>query len=382
MSENKFAAKCLLLITALALLLIASCISLGPTPTPTPTKTPKPSRTAGAAQAVMFVAPPTETPTPTPLSSPTPTPTPTNICPLTGQPVDDLKVLERRPIAVKISNIPDVRPQSGLAFADIVYEHLTEGGITRFTAIFLCHDAERIGSIRSARLIDLEIPIFYGAFFVYSGACPEVTRMLDNSDFAEYTLSEWRGDPGFYRIKEPGRAYEHTLFTDTELLWSIAEERGWNERQEINNMAFSEEPPPGGSPARTIFIPYHRKYSDVRYEYDEDKEAYLRFVTGEPHKDALTGEQLAVRNVVIVYVNHVETLIVEDALGSRSVQIQLWGEGRALVCRDGRVYEARWVRPNRPDPLRIVDAEGNLFPFKPGNTWFQLVPLDMEVEVK
>ncbi|RLC79766.1 MAG: hypothetical protein DRI61_07185 [Chloroflexi bacterium] len=304
------------------------------------------------------------------------------MCPLTGEPVDDLKKLERRPLAVKISNSPAVRPQSGLSFADIVFEHLTEGGITRFTAIFLCKDAERIGSIRSARLIDLEIPIFYKAIFVYSGASGEVTKMLDNSDFAELTLSEWRGDPGFYRIKEPGKAYEHTLFTDTELLWSVAEEKGLNQRVKLDQMVFAEEPPPDGYPAKEIFIPYHRKYSDVLYKYDEKKGAYLRFITGEPHEDALTGEQITVSNVVIVYVNHVETLIIEDRLGSRSVQIQLWGKGKAQVCRDGKVYDAVWSRPNRPDPLQILDYGGNLFPLKPGNTWFELVPLDMEVEIK
>jgi len=285
-------------------------------------------------------------------------------------------------LAVKISNSPAVRPQSGLSFADIVFEHLAEGGITRFTAIFLCKDAERIGSVRSARLIDLEIPVFYNAIFAYSGACGEITRMLDNSDFAERTLSEWRGDPGFYRIKEPGKAFEHTLFTDTELLWSVAEEKGLNKPVKLDFMRFSDAPPPDGLPATEIFIPYHRKYSDVLYKYDPEKQAYLRFITDEPHEDAITGEQITVRNVVIVYVNHVETLIVEDALGSRSIQIQLWGQGKAQVCRDGKVYDAVWSRPNRPDPLKILDYDGNIFPFKPGNTWFELVPLDMEVEIK
>ncbi|MCS7286183.1 MAG: DUF3048 domain-containing protein [Anaerolineae bacterium] len=347
---------------------------LKPGPPPTPTKTPKPipTQTLTVVKANLLN-----------LETPTPTPTPiTEFCPLTGEPVDNPEKINRRPLAVKIANSPEVRPQSGLSFADIVFEHLAEGGLTRFTAIFLCKEAERIGSIRSARLIDLEIPLFYQAIFAYSGASGEITRMLDNCDFAQYTLSEWRGDPGFFRIKEPGKAFEHTLFTSTTSLWKVATQRGINQKVDINHMVFAKDPPPHGLPANEISIPYHRKYSDVFYRYDPRKEAYLRFIAGEPHLDALTGEQIAVKNVVIVYVHHVETLIVEDVLGAKSVQIQLWGQGKAQVCRDGRVYDAIWSRPSRPDPLKILDYGGNIFPFKPGNTWFELVPLDMEVKIK
>jgi len=358
-------------------LLLTSCAPWGAAPTPTPTKTPKPTPTPTPK--------PVNPSTPVVLSNPIPTFTPTpivNLCPLTGEPVDSLEKINRRPLAVKISNSPEVRPQSGLSFADIVFEHLAEGGITRFTAIFLCKDVKRIGSVRSARLIDLEIPLFYHAIFAYSGASGEVTRMLDSSDFAQYTLSEWRGDPGFYRIKEPGKAFEHTLFTDTATLWEVANKKGINQKVEIKHMVFAHDPPPDGLPANEIYIPYHRRYSDVLYRYDPQKGAYLRFLVGEPHLDALTGEQIAVKNVVIIYVHHVETLIIEDELGSRSIQIQLWGQGKAQVCRDGKVYDAIWSRPSRPDPLTILDYGGNIFPFKPGNTWFELVPLNMEVKIK
>ena len=90
--------------------------------------------------------------------------------------MDDPALLERMPAAVKISNSPIARPQSGLSKADVVIEHLAEGDITRFTAIFHSQDAERIGSVRSARLIDLEIPVLFDAFLVYSGANGEVNR--------------------------------------------------------------------------------------------------------------------------------------------------------------------------------------------------------------
>ena len=104
---------------------------------------------------------------------------PDTVSPFTGLEVDDPARLNRMPAAVKISNSPIARPQSGLSKADVVIEHLAEGDITRFTAIFHSEDAERIGSVRSARLIDLEIPVLFDAFLVYSGANGEVSRLIE-----------------------------------------------------------------------------------------------------------------------------------------------------------------------------------------------------------
>src|SRR5207237_8366910 len=101
---------------------------------------------------------------PTPLGAVGPFNFPAGVNPLTGLPVDDPAVLQRRPLAVKISNAPVlVRPQAGIGDADLVFEHLTEGRLTRFTAVFWTHTPPRVGSIRSARLIDLEIATIYTA---------------------------------------------------------------------------------------------------------------------------------------------------------------------------------------------------------------------------
>ncbi len=286
------------------------------------------------------------------------------------------------PAAVKISNSPVVRPQSGLSRADVVVEHLAEGGITRFTAIYHSQDAERIGSVRSARLIDLELPVLFDAFLAYSGASGEVSRLLESSDIAERTLSDWREDPGFFRLQIPGRAYDHTLFTDTELLWQVAAAKGWTVQPRYRGWTWSDEPPPGAQPARTVVIPYSEEYSDVRYLYDPSLGAYKRWVVGEPHIDDLTQEQLSTPNVVVLYVNHVDTLIPEDVLGSKSKEIQLWGQGRAQLFRDGMVTEGAWVRPGREDPLLFVDGDGQPIPLQPGPVWLQIVPLDMAVTVE
>ncbi len=398
-ASRKGAFLCLCAITWLFLLFLLSGCTPSPSATPTPTKTPKPPATPTAPPTATPNVPPTATPKPTasltpitvqlPTATTTPLPTPTsslNVCPLTGEDVSDVKVLERRPLALKISNFPPiVRPQAGLSYADVVFEHLSEAGLTRLTAIFLSKDAEKVGSIRSARLPDLEIPAMFKAIFAYCGASGGVKQRIEESDFFERVISPDFGHSGFRRIPSEGKAFEHTLFSDTQTLWEIAEERGLNERQDLSGWAFSEEPPDGGSPATSIEILYTPKYASAEYQYDQEREAYLRSIFGEPHRDELTSEQIAARNVVVLYANHVETDIVEDSTGPRiyySIEIQIWGEGRAIVFRDGRAFEGKWVRPHHPDMVRFVDDAGDPIPLKPGNTWIQVVPLGFEIEVE
>jgi len=367
-----------------------------PAATPTPTKTPKPVSTPTATRKATPTPSPTPPPTPTPTLTQTPAvaaqsvplidpATDLSINPLTGEKVDPA-VLDRRPLAVKISNAPAiVRPQAGLSFADVVFEHYAEGGLTRFTAIFLSKDCEKIGSIRSGRLIDLEIPAMFKSMFAYSGASGGVNQEVRKSDIFERVISpDFGHDSAFKRIPAPGKAFEHTLFSDTETLWQITEQRGLNSRQDLQGWVFSEEPPPDGTPATFIKIPYDPKYVTTEYQYDVDQGVYLRSVLGEPHTDELTGQQLTASNVIVLFAHHIETPILEDTHGGGhySIQIQLWGEGPAKIFRDGRGYELTWSRPKRHDLITFIDSEGNRFPLKPGNSWIQLVPLDFQIEVQ
>ncbi len=332
-------------------LLVGACRSDRPQAT-----SPLTDNTAPASRAPELAVLPAVTATPALTPTPEPSPTvdmaaltedatlPAGVSPFTGLLVDNPQRLERMPAAVNHSQ-----------------------------------DAERIGSVRSARLIDLEIPVLFDAFLVYSGAHGEVNRQIEASDFGDRTLSDDRNDPGFYRLEIAGRAYEHTLFTDSELLQEVAADKGWTAAPRYRGWQWSDRPPRLAQRARSLTIPYSAEYSDVSYQYDPALGAYLRSTLGEPHVDDLTGEQLAADNVVVLYVNHVPTLIVEDLLGSTSVQIQLWGEGRMQLFRDGTVQEGKWLRQQREDPLLFVDEAMQPLELKPGNVWIQIVPLDMEV---
>ncbi|MEJ2149383.1 MAG: DUF3048 domain-containing protein [Chloroflexota bacterium] len=193
-------------------------------PTPQPTYTPLPTQTP----LPTFTPLPSPTPTAAPSATPTPPPAPQvigpesypgNVNPLTGLAVDDPSVLQRRPLLVKISNAPPiVRPQSGTSSADLVFEHYAEGGWTRFTALFYSQGVDHLGSVRSARLIDLELPQMYDAMLVFSGASNGVIELIRRSDlYPKQVISPQfgYGEPYFVRFPRDELPFEHTLFSDT-----------------------------------------------------------------------------------------------------------------------------------------------------------------------
>jgi hypothetical protein len=317
-------------------------------------------------------------------SSPTPTPYPgligptsypDNVNPLTGEIVADSTVLRRLPLAIKVSNSARVRPQTGLSRADLVFEHLSEGGITRFTAVFYSRDANLVGSIRSGRLIDLEIPIMYDAAFGYSGSSEPIKVMIGESIFFDRVISPDFGHGGFYRV--PGasdRFPEDTLFTDTYILRAILQERGQDRPPEFRGgMTFHPDPPSGGTSASRIELKYPA--TSAFWYYHPAVGRYQRWSDGERHLDAGNGEQLSAANVVVIWANHQETEIIEDTRGSRSLQIQIWLEGAATVFRDGLRYDGVWLRPEPQEMLTFHSASGSPLPLAPGNTFVQVVPL-------
>jgi len=116
----------------------------------------------------------------------------------------------------------------------------------------------------------------------------------------------------------------------------------------------------------------------VDYYYDPTAGNYLRWDGGQPHVDALSGRQITVTNVVVLYATHVDADFYEDfpRTNHPSVQIQLWGTGPAVLFRDGQAFQGLWARPKREDMVVLRDLTGQMpLPLKPGNVWFQLVPL-------
>jgi hypothetical protein len=351
-----------------------------PTASPTATSTPSASVTPAATATAGTTAPPTPTRTPPASATSTATATPVweppaGANPLTGERVANPAVLERRPIAIKISNYPpQVRPQFGLNNADLIFEHYAEVGVTRFTAVFYSRDAERVGSIRSGRLIDLEIPVMYDAAFAYSGAVGPIRLLIRDSVFFSRVISPDFAHAGFFRVEEEDRAFEHTLYTDTRTLRHMLEARGENRPPLLQtHMSFQPEAPEGGTAASQLEIRYLG--TNAFWQYNTVAGRYTRWTDGRPHLDAASGQQLSFKNIVVVAAHHQETEIVEDRGGNLSLQIQIWGDGPVSIFRDGRRYDGRWRRLESGDMLTFYDGDGHALPLAPGNTVFQLVPL-------
>ncbi|MCX7706829.1 MAG: DUF3048 domain-containing protein [Anaerolineae bacterium] len=357
-----------------------------PTPEP-PTATPEPTVTPEPTEAPPAANPPASRPGgalgPMPVREP-------GVSVFTGLRPADPAVLNRRPLAIKITNDADAqKKQSGLNKADVIVESRVEYSETRFTAIYQSQDAPRVGPIRSARLIDIELPVIFDAVLAFSGGVEPVRQLLYNSDIGDHILEQARNGSSFFRDMSVGGLSWNTLFANTATLWNTSTQRGWNVPPRPSAAwGFSETPPAGGASASRIDLPYPR--FRVTWNYNAATGRWLRWSAGEPHIDRTDGQQVSAANVVVLGANHVVTLIVEDGTERRlvngvcincSIEIQLWGEGPLKILRDGKVYEGKWVRPERHAAFRFVDAQGRDIPLKPGNSWWQVVPLDMRVTI-
>jgi hypothetical protein len=329
---------------------------------------------------------------------------PPDVNPLTGQKVADPNVLNRRPLAIKISNYPPfVRPQHGPGQADLMFEHPAEGGVTRFTGVFLSQAPEIVGSVRSGRYLDLEIPQMYKAFFAYSGSSAGLKLRFQSSNFFKRIISPdfgapESGDP-FARIPQGDKPYEHTLFAKPARLWAWADAHQMdNTRQDLRGLAFSDAPVRTGQPATTLTIPAVPNDWAEQVEWTFQQGKYKRAVSGVPHTDAATGAQLAFANVVLVYAPHIiDCQIQEDHVGFEPVcnaaghfsrQIQIWNldpkqpGGKAQILRDGQIFEGYWMRVNPADMLTFYFADGSPLPLQRGNSWFEMLPHDFTVQIK
>ncbi|MEM7797887.1 MAG: DUF3048 domain-containing protein [Chloroflexota bacterium] len=356
-----------------------------PTPFAEPTVAPTVQETLPPPQLSTPV-PPTAVPTAEAPAEPTAPPAITlvnpedfgdNRNPLTGEIVDPA-LLQRRPLAIKVSNSPPlfVRPQSGLNKADIVFEHITEGNLTRFTLIVYGDNPSQVGPIRSARLIDAELPAMYDAGLVYSGASTGVNSKLFSSDFAGRIIGT--GEGGYFRTGED-KPTEHTLYGRPDELRQVLAGKGENRTPAFGErMNFSSVPPEGGRAASEITLDF--KFERVSWRYDPETNRYYRTAGNVPHNDGLTGEQVSAANIVVPFANHVDDPNVceeirNDQCYLLSVEVQLWGQGDVVVFRDGQRYDGTWRRENRNDMLTFYDGAGNEIPLQIGNSWIEVMSI-------
>lgn len=371
--------------------LLAACARGAPalqeTETPAPSAVPTSTTTATAT--------PTRTPTGTPTQTPIPTqaiievgPTgfPAGVNPLTGLEAADPELLERKPVAVKIQLFPrSGRPPFGINATDLVWEYYHNGGITRLHAIFYGQEEELIGPIRSARLPDDSLIQMYKSIFAYGSADARINQRLFNAPYSPYLVLEGAVNECPPTASTPMCRFEPAgqsllLSGTAELTEYIRAKNLANEAPNLEGMRFESEVPAGGDAGEMVGVRYSLD-SYNRWEYDPETSRYVRYQdtrlddgTGEDYEvliDRTTEEPVTAANVVVILGEH--SYVFRGGGGSEIIDIDLVGTGEAYLFRDGQVYEVTWSRPTADAVMTLLDADGSPFPFKPGNTWFQVV---------
>lgn len=334
---------------------------------PADTQTPMPSAT------------PTFEPTATENFTPTPLPTvgavgpenfPADVNPLTGLMVHEPENLERRPVFVKVANYPaSGRPHAGLSFADMVFEYYLGAGTNRFLAMFYGQNSDKIGPVRSGRLVDPQIISLYEGILGMEGAYVTILDRIVEV-LGDRVISGRSTCPA---ICDDGRQVVTSVFANSEAMTELAEDRGvTNERFPLEGMRFDPQAPDGGVPGdrATILFSYLNR---GEWRFDESSGLYLRWIedtTGQdlemiPLVDRITEEQIAFSNVIVIFASYTEfTPVMHD--------IDIWdneGGERALIFRDGQAYDVTWATPNNDQPMQFYDEDGEIFSLKPGNTW-------------
>lgn len=304
---------------------------------------------------------------------------------------------KRRPMAIMIENHDSARPQSGLGSADIVYESVAEGAITRFMGIFYCDIAAQdlmVGPVRSARTYFLDWASEYGKFplYVHVGGAntPNKANALGQikdygwagaNDLSQFGLSVkecWRDDSILKKANGVASvSTEHTMQCSTERLYAVAVKRGFTDLTPKGDSwikffvpwKFGASPDSGtGKPATTISFDFWKDYAQyhVNWTYDSATKTYLRENGGKPHIDNNTGKQLSTGTVVIMYTT--ETGPIDD---EKHLLYGTTGSGTGLIFSQGQAFSVTWSKKTRLDRTVFKDAKGREFRFVPGKIWIE-----------
>jgi hypothetical protein len=272
-------------------------------------------------------------------------------------------------LAIMIENQADARPQTGLTQADVVYEALAEGGITRFIAVYMSGDAPVVGPVRSLRHYFAFLAADYGADVVHIGASPEGFAWRDAMNMGH--LDESAGDPGFLRTRS--RPAPHNAYTDTAADRGFLLAQGRQRNRLWGPLLLREHAPQGEEPAENItlgFLPWPYR---VDYTWEPEQRRYLRFMEGNAHLDAASGEQIAPATVVVQFAE-VER-IPNDAKLRLDVNL-VGGRGELVVFSDGRRREGTWSKSTPRSSTRWLDAQGERMIIPHGPVWVEVLPLD------
>jgi len=290
---------------------------------------------------------------------------------LTGLPIHE-ENLNRRPVAVVINNIHRALPQSGIASADIIYESLSEGDVTRLIGIFQSALPEMIGPVRSARDYFVDFAFNHDALFVHHGASPSgYTRIrgqrIDHVDGMTWEGRVfWRDRTYPYWARNTGtRPVEHSSFTGGERITQHIDEQDIRDVLGENpafGFVFGEVPGDYDGIADRIEVPFSPNYVRT-FVFNPMTGLYYVYNRDGAHVDALNQQQVTVTNVLI----QLTTKRVVDAEGRRDVDTI--GSGVGYLATSGTYRPVRWEKTSHADPMRWYFEDGEPLVLPPGRIW-------------
>lgn len=290
----------------------------------------------------------------------------------------EYKTLEERyPIGVMIENLNITRPQTGLSRADIVYEALTEGEITRFMGIYLSEQSS-LGPIRSARRPFLDWVLEYDAGYAHVGGSTEALDAIPTLGIKNMDQS-FIGAPTFERINNRGLSLEHTMFSTTQKLWDKAKDLGYFGLPTFSSWKFKDEATSSARPTTqklTLKFTGNPSYV-VTWNYDPEKNEYARGNGGLPHLDAGTQEVITAKNVIVQFV---KTTFMEVTPGKMGRGMETTGMGEVRIFRDGVSTLGTWKKPTSISRTTFLDADGNEIELNRGKIWVEVNPTDSPIE--
>lgn len=280
---------------------------------------------------------------------------------------------DRRPFAVMIAEDREARPLSGIGMADLTIEMpVVTGSITRMMSIFVCKDPEEIGSVRSARHDFIPLAQGYDAIFAHWGgsylAVNELEKnVIDNLDALPNTYEV------FYR--KDGVPAPHDGFTSIARMENAAKMLGYRMTTKFEGYKFQNPNDQisnrNNKMEKKLEIGYRPPY-DVFYEYNSRTNSYFRWRTGTKEIDALSNEQVEVKNVVVMRAK-------SRQIGGGYNDVDILGSGEAAVYRNGEEIKGIWMKKEASDVLRFFDGTGKEIPFIPGKIWIEVVELATNV---
>lgn len=303
---------------------------------------------------------------------------------LTGELLDEDKApwVNNRPLAVMVNNHVDARPQSGLVEADLVYEVVAEGGITRYLTFFLSAEPEKIGPVRSTREYYLVlVRELADAMLMHIGYSPQALVAIETWPVRSLA----RGGASFWRDTSLNVATEHTAYVNGKELRELGDSLGWEGKPEefVMWQFKDDENKPAldvcgvGECNKPIEINFWYKgdYSGI-FEYDRNTNLYSRYTGYDQNGNKIqlldrdTGRPVRVKNVIVQFAT--ENSIPGD--DSSRLEYELLGSGDAYVFLDGRAINATWSKADRDSRTTYYDESGKEIEFNRGKFWISIVP--------